>query len=109
MRALLERWECTTFEGADADEVIAQVERGGGAPRAIVADYRLRGRHSGLDSVAKLRGRFGQGIPALIVTGDSDPERLATIRGSGLEWMSKPVPVARLRSWLQASLARSSS
>lgn len=44
-------------------------------------------------------------MPALIVSGDARPERLALMQASGLECMSKPVLPVRLRSWLQTAAA----
>ena len=107
MRTLLTRWGCTVIEGADADEVLAQMDAGAASPRAIVADFRLRGARDGIESIIALQDRFGPDIPALIVTGESAPERLADIEASGVAWMSKPVPAARLRSWLLSTLTDS--
>ena len=104
MRALFGQWGCTVIEGADSDEVLAQVDLGDARPRAIVADFRLRGVRNGLQCVAAMHARLGSHIPALIVTGDSSADRIADIQASGLEWMSKPVAVARLRSWLQSTM-----
>jgi len=72
------------------------------APHAIVADYRLHPQRTGLDEVAALHRLWGPGIPALLVTGDSAPHAIAALHASGHDWLSKPVPAARLRSWLQA-------
>jgi len=106
MQLLLARWGCQVFAGADAAEVL---KRAGERPllHAIVADFRLRGGHTGLDAVRGLRAACRGEPPALIVTGDSAPERLAELERSTLPWLSKPVATARLRGWLlQAARAR---
>jgi len=71
-------------------------------PNAIVADYRLRHERTGIDEVASLLRAWGRDVPALLVTGDSAPYAIAALHASGHDWLSKPVPAARLRSWLQA-------
>jgi CheY-like chemotaxis protein len=39
-------------------------------------------------------------LPALLVSGDSAPDRVRLMQHSGLPWLAKPVSPARLRSWL---------
>ena len=111
MQALLERWGCRVFAGADADEVL----RRDGAARAlqvIVADDRLRQGRDGIAAIRELRAACGRALPALIVSGDSAPERVALMQASGFDCLSKPASPARLRHWLaqaaaDATLARS--
>ena len=50
--------------------------------------------------VARLREAFGPALPALLVSGDSAPDRVRLMQDSGLPWLAKPVSPARLRSWL---------
>jgi CheY-like chemotaxis protein len=103
MRALLESWGCRVLEGADADDVRLQLQADGGSalvPQALIADLRLRGERDGIGEVGLLRQRLACTVPALIVSGDSAPERVRLMQDSGLPWLSKPVPAARLRSWL---------
>jgi CheY-like chemotaxis protein len=65
-----------------------------------VADYRLRDGRNGIAEARRLQAEYGGELPVLVVTGDSAPERVAELQGSGLPWLPKPVPAARLRSWL---------
>jgi CheY-like chemotaxis protein len=65
-------------------------------PHAIVSDFRLDGE-SGLDAIARLRGalaeRFGDEfeIPALLISGDTQPEEVQRIGDAGLRLLSKPI------------------
>jgi signal transduction histidine kinase len=103
MQTLLGHWGCVTCDGADAHEVAERVrDIGLRAPHAIVADYRLHPQRTGIDEVAALHRLWGSVVPALLVTGDSAPHAIAALHASGHDWLSKPVPAARLRSWLQA-------
>lgn len=78
---------------------------GGAAPDAVLADYRLRGTETGLDVVRAVRARLGRAVPAAIVTGDTDPGRLAAARAGGCALLHKPVPAAQLRAALAGLLA----
>jgi signal transduction histidine kinase/CheY-like chemotaxis protein len=100
MQRLLERWGCRVHAGADVDEVLERIGAAGGAPQAIVADYRLREGRTGLEAIHLLRAAYGAGLPALIVSGDSSPKQLGLMQASGFDCLSKPVPPARLHGWL---------
>ncbi len=104
MRTLLQGWGCRVCDGADADEAMACARGQGDVPAAVVADLRLRGGRDGLGEIARLRAAYGDELPALLVSGDSAPERVRLMQNSGLPWLAKPVPAARLRSWLAQSV-----
>jgi signal transduction histidine kinase/CheY-like chemotaxis protein len=106
MRTLLTDWGCRVFDGADAEDVVRQARAAGCTPAAVVADLRLRGGRDGLSEVSRLRVAWGSELPALIVSGDSAPERVRLMQVSGLPWLAKPVAAARLRSWLLAVVQR---
>jgi len=74
-----------------------------GLPDLIVSDYRLRGEENGIEVVARLREEFNADIPALIITGDTGPDRLREAQASGLHILHKPLNPAKLRA-LIASL-----
>lgn len=100
MRSLLQSWHCDVLDGTDADEVIRAARARHEVPRAVVADLRLLGGRDGVTEVARLRQAFGADLPALLVSGDSAPDRVRVMQDSGLPWLAKPVSPARLRSWL---------
>jgi signal transduction histidine kinase len=100
MRSLLQSWQCDVLDGADADEVMRAAGARHLVPRAVVADLQLLGGRDGVTEVARLRQAFGADLPALLVSGDSAPDRVRLMQHSGLPWLAKPVSPARLRSWL---------
>jgi signal transduction histidine kinase len=106
-RTLLAGWGCRVFDGSDAGEVIRRAQAQGAVPAAIVADLRLHDGRTGLDEIDALRAAFGAVLPALLVSGDSAPERVRLMQESGLPWLAKPLPAARLRSWLAQAETRS--
>jgi CheY-like chemotaxis protein len=74
-------------------------------PDLIVSDFRLRGAENGIEVVELLRNEFNVDIPALLVTGDTAPDRLRDAEASGLPILHKPLNPARLRT-LIANLLR---
>lgn len=85
--------------GDDAVDRIGQEDR---MPDIVMSDLRLRGGESGIAAVARVREAIGEPIPALLVTGDTAPERVAEATASGFTLLHKPLrPEA-----LVAALAR---
>lgn len=103
--ALLTQWGCVVLDGEHAGGVLAQWRALGRPPvAAIVADYRLADGDTGDLAIAALRTGFGDATPAVLLTGDTAPPRLAALHASGFEWWSKPVAVPTLRGWLGAAV-----
>ena len=79
-----------TMAGAAGPEPAKQLLRDGFAPDIALVDFRLRGGRTGLDVVRLLR-EAGCHAPALIVTGDTAPQRVAEMRDAGLDVVFKPI------------------
>jgi CheY-like chemotaxis protein len=99
-RHLLEQWECTVVTGVSGSKVMEQLSTSTRAPDAIVCDYRLRGNENGLGVIDALRSEFNEDIPALLITGDTGPERLRELEASGMSVLHKPVQEKTLRDAL---------
>ncbi len=63
----------------------------GVTPDLIIADYRLDAGVTGRDAINKVRKELGTNIPAIIITGDTAPERLREAKESGFDILHKPV------------------
>ena len=99
-RRLLEQWGCEVAVASSPEEVGPGLDALGAPPDAVVADHRLAGEATGFDVISEVRSRAGQAVPALVVTGNTDPESVAAIRAHGFPLLSKPVAPARLRASL---------
>ena len=99
-RGLLEQWECKVVTAVSGASALQQLSTSPRAPDAIVCDYRLRGGENGLSVIDSLRSEFNEDIPALLITGDTGPERLREIQASGLSVLHKPVRDEALRDAL---------
>src|SRR5262249_61823588 len=105
MAPWLRKWKCDVLTAGSAAEMknkLVEVQR---LPDLIISDFRLRGAEHGIQVVEMLRSEFNIDIPALLVTGDTAPDRLRDAEASGLPILHKPLNPARLRT-LIANLLR---
>lgn len=64
-------------------------------PDLILVDLRLRGERNGVEVLQALRKEFGA-IPALLVTGDTSPDRLRLAKEAGIPLCHKPLSAEKL-------------
>lgn len=93
MRAVLEGLGCEVVTVADADAACAAAQSN--RPDAVLADFRLRGQADGIQAITRLRA-LHPSLPALLISGDTAPERLREADAAGLRLLHKPVPLAML-------------
>lgn len=99
--AMLEDWGCEIVSASSGTDAVAAVMATGLIPDFILADLRLRGAETGLDAIAALHQSLGRPIPAIIVTGDTDPDRIRQASASGYIILHKPVEPVRLQKAIQ--------
>jgi two-component system, sensor histidine kinase len=98
MDEVLRSWGCRTILADCADSALAQIADEARIPDLIIADYRLREGRTGVQGIERIATRVGRRIPAIIVTGDIAPERVAEAKLGGYRLLHKPVSAANLRS-----------
>lgn len=82
---------------ATATEIACRLEAEEGARvDVVVCDFRLRNDEDGVSVVAGLRAALGRSVPAVLITGDTAPDRVQQARCSGLPVLYKPVPAELL-------------
>jgi two-component system, sensor histidine kinase len=96
--SLLTGWGFDVIAAASGDEAVERLSASPSRPDLIISDYRLRGKENGLHAIERLRSEYGQSIPAMLVTGDTGPDRLAEAQASGLLLLHKPVVNSKLRA-----------
>lgn len=89
-------------------EAEAALRRETTPPDLIVTDYRLGSDDDGVTLLNLLRAFYGPTLPGIILTGESSPETLRILAGSGYPMLSKPVHPQDLES-LIAEVLRGSS
>jgi signal transduction histidine kinase/CheY-like chemotaxis protein len=105
MKTLLEYLGCRVVVCSGLVEAEQMLDQQTLEPDIIVADFRLRQHENGIDTVRRLRGRLGD-VPALLVTGDTAPERLREAQSSGLPLLHKPVSADKLTETILAAMRR---
>jgi signal transduction histidine kinase/ActR/RegA family two-component response regulator len=102
MHQLLVAWGCKC-DVADSTEEALLLARAH-APDIVISDYRLRGSRTGAEAIDALRAEFGAALPALLITGDTAPQRLREARATGVPLLHKPVQPAQLYHGLTRAL-----
>jgi two-component system, sensor histidine kinase len=96
--SLLTGWGYDVVAVGGGDEAILRLSTDPAKPALILCDYRLRDGESGLVVIERIRAKYNETIPAILITGDTAPDRLAEAKASGLLLMHKPVPNSKLRA-----------
>lgn len=94
MMRLLESWGCQCQAANSVSEALATAAVR--APSVIISDFRLREQQTGAEVIKALRSATGMHLPALIITGDTAPERLREASASGDTLLHKPVKPQQL-------------
>lgn len=97
LSALLQRWGITVLNLIDLGDIpgsLAALER---EPDIIVTDYRLNREFLGTEIVNELNDLLEKPCPALVITADTGPELIASIRAEGYPVLIKPVGPPGLR------------
>jgi CheY-like chemotaxis protein len=104
MTRLLEAWRCRTVAVANRAEMRAHMSDA--RPDILLVDYHLDDGDLGTTLIADIRNRWGEDIPAAIITADRGPEVHAEVRRlPSVSLLVKPIKPARLRA-LIASVRR---
>ncbi|MBF9265065.1 ATP-binding response regulator [Paracidovorax cattleyae] len=88
MHTLLESYGCIDRTVENLEQALAVNDW---LPDAIICDYRLRDRQTGADVILALRDHYAYPVPALLMTGDTAPERLREAMSGDIALLHKPV------------------
>lgn len=101
MAGLLEQWQCRVI-GAESDaKLVEQLRVLGVVPDLLISDYRLRGGRTGIEAIEQVRADLQASVPAILITGDTAPDRLIEAHASRLELLHKPVAPEQLKHLLR--------
>lgn len=104
MTELLRSWSVDVRAVAGEAEAIEALEQAQACAQPfawLICDYRLHDGINGLDVGQRLRQRFDAGLPLMLITGETAPERLQRVHESGVPVLFKPVDAAVLLRTLQ--------
>ncbi|ANV99302.1 PAS domain-containing hybrid sensor histidine kinase/response regulator [Bradyrhizobium icense] len=99
MKTLLTAWNAEVIAVADPEAAIAAIESSGHSVTGLLVDYHLD-RGNGVAAIREIRRRFGENIPAILITADRSPNVRAAAREENIAILNKPVKPASLRALL---------
>ncbi|MCE3273591.1 MAG: hypothetical protein K0S57_3988 [Ramlibacter sp.] len=103
MRVLLEELGCRCLEASAGEEALQQARSH--KPDVILADLRLRNGETGIAVIAQVVAAVGP-TPALLISGDTAPDRLLEAQRAGITLLHKPVGLPALQEELARVLER---
>ena len=98
MKALLTGWGHSVVTASSCDEMLEHATIFATTPTLIISDYRLRNNEDGIAAIERLRSEFNSHIPAILITGDTAPDRIREATISDCLLMHKPVSDGRLHA-----------
>lgn len=104
MQALLHSWGCVCVCAESAAQALEALV-GMAPPDVVVADFRLRHGATGRQALDAVRAYLGRRVPAIIMTGDTSPQRLRDAQSTDALLLHKPVSALQLRAALVQVLA----
>jgi Na+/proline symporter/signal transduction histidine kinase len=99
MRTLLTAWDAEVIAAADPEAAIEAIEAAGRRVTGLLVDYHLD-RGNGVAAIRDIRRRFGEDIPAILITADRSPHVRSAAREEKIAVLNKPVKPASLRALL---------
>src|SRR6201996_575774 len=97
MKTLLKAWDADVITAADPETAMEAIEAVGGRVTGLLVDYHLD-RGNGVAAIRDIRRRFGDRIPAILITADRSPHVRVAAREEKIAVLSKPVKPASLRA-----------
>jgi signal transduction histidine kinase/CheY-like chemotaxis protein len=98
MSSLLASWGYAVIAASSCDEMLERISICPDRPLLIISDYRLRAEENGIAVIERLHQEYNEDIPAVLITGDTAPDRLKEAQSSGFPLLHKPVASGKLRA-----------
>jgi Na+/proline symporter/signal transduction histidine kinase len=99
MKTLLQAWDAEVVAVADPEAAVAAIDAANRPVTGLLVDYHLD-RGNGIGAIRDVRRRFGEAIPAILITADRSPHVRAAAREENIAVLNKPVKPASLRALL---------
>jgi DNA-binding NtrC family response regulator len=79
---------------------------GGRMPDILISDYRLTDGETGLDLIVAARRLFRDNLPAILITGDTEPELIRTMATQDVSVCHKPIKMSDLDIIIRETVER---
>ena len=103
LEALLKGMGCAVFSADGTEDAIACARRH--TPDIVIADLRLAHGDDGIRAIRGIR-EMHPGLPALLITGDTAPDRLTLALETGITLLHKPVSTEDLTNAIYRELQK---
>ncbi len=101
----LTNWDLQVITASSSAIAIEQLAAQSLVPDLIISDYRLANNENGAQAIHAVRSFINNvQIPAIIITGDTSPQRIKESKASGFPLLHKPVRPAKLKALLNQLL-----
>ena len=94
MGELLRSWGCSCDTVSTIEDALAMAAQH--PPDLLITDYRLRNHRTGDEAISALNVALWRSVPAVMITGDTAPDRLRAAAERGIALLHKPVVPAQL-------------
>ena len=102
---LLEAWGYDVLTALSLSELAQRLPQAPGRPGLVLADHFLPAGGTGAQAVEMVRAHVGGPVPALILTGDTMPERQAEAAALGCRLLHKPVQIGPLKDMVDTLMS----
>jgi Na+/proline symporter/signal transduction histidine kinase len=99
MKTLLRGWDVEVIAMSDPESAIEAIKIADKQVTGLLVDYHLD-RGNGIAAIRDIRRKFGEAIPAILITADRSPQVRAAAREENIAVLNKPVKPASLRALL---------
>ena len=107
MKAILSNWGCDVILAMTGDEAFQLLHESDLVPDIIIADFRLRDNENGIELIEKIREEYNDNINAILITGDTAPDRLQMAQVADVMLLHKPVDAKELSNKILSLLEHS--
>ena len=88
---LLVQWGCIVQAASSSADMLDKLAKTEHIPDLIICDDDLHEAVTGMDVIHSLRQEFNHNIPALLITGDTSPDKVRRLIAAGLPVLHKPL------------------
>ena len=98
MDYVINNWGATVITATCTVTAIKKLQEQQCQPSLILADFRLRNNENGIDAITAIREHFDEPIKAILITGDTAPDRLQLALSANATVLHKPVTSCLLQA-----------
>lgn len=98
MEGFMAPWGCKIITAISGTDAIKKLRSKIIIPDLIISDYSLSEDETGLDAIKKIRNEFRKQIPAFLMSGNADKEKIQETQTAGFTLLSKPIQPMIIRS-----------